>query len=131
MARIESLPESRHQVYLARAKDFAGQMDLAASSHAWNSVGLLAVHTVISACDALTIERSGQRWSGQDHAGVLEVVRSLELSDSPRTLRQISDVLSIKSRVEYEAREFTEVEAEAVRVKAARLLAWVVARLPP
>ena len=68
MSRIEALPKSRYRVYLKRALEFAGQMDRAASDEAWNAVGLLGVHSVISACDALTVGRAGQRWSGQDHA---------------------------------------------------------------
>jgi hypothetical protein len=105
-------------------------MDRAASDHAWNSVGLLGVHCVISACDALTVGLASQRWSGQEHAGAVEVVASLNLPDSDRRIRQISEVLSMKKRVEYEAREFTEREAEHVRERAGRLLSWVVGRLP-
>jgi HEPN domain-containing protein len=125
MARIEVLPKTRGHVYLRRADEFAQQMDVAASHRAWNSVGLLGVHCVTSACDALTVGLGGQRWSGRDHAGVHGMVLSLRLSGSEVVLRQIADVLDQKSRVEYEAREFTENEAEEVRTKARRVLAWV------
>lgn len=129
MARIEVLPKSRAQVYLRRAEEFAQQMDSAASSKAWNSVGLLGVHCVISSCDGLTVALAGQRWSGQGHAGVHGMVQSLGLSHSKVALRQIGDVLDKKNRVEYEAREFTEKEAEEVRTKARRVLIWVQACL--
>jgi hypothetical protein len=79
LARIEALPKTRFQVYLKLAEEFSEQMDRAASAKAWNSAGLLGVHCVISACDALTVAVSGQRWSGQDHAGVHGVVRSLRI----------------------------------------------------
>jgi hypothetical protein len=125
MARIEALPKNRGRVYLRRAEEFADQMEVAASGQAWNSVGLLGVHCVISACDALTVSLSGQRWSGQDHAGVHGMVQSLKLPRSEVALRQISDVLDQKNRVEYEAREFTSEEGEDVRKKARRVLVWV------
>ena len=125
MARIEVLPKIRGQVYLRRADEFAQQMDVAASGRAWNSVGLLGVHCVISSCDALTVRLGGQRWSGQDHAGVHGMVQSLKLPSSEVPLRQIADVLDKKNRVEYEAREFAEKEAEEVRKKARRVLMWV------
>src|SRR5271157_219600 len=125
MARTEVLPKARGRLYLGRAEKFAQQMDVAASGRAWNTVGLLGVHCVISACDGLTVGLAGQRWSGQDHAGVHGMVQSLKLPHSDTALRQIADVLDQKNRVEYEAREFTEKEAEEVRKKARRILVWV------
>jgi hypothetical protein len=129
MARTEVLPKSRHAVFIARAQEFARQMDQAADDQAWNSVGLLGVHCVISACDALTVQYAGQRWSGQNHAGVIGVVSSLHLPRSDTVLRQISNVLDKKNRVEYEAREFTEKEAEEVHQNATRVLKWVTTQL--
>lgn len=129
MARTEVLPKSRHTVFIARAREFAQQMNHAAAARAWNSAGLLGVHCVISACDALTVQRAGQRWSGQDHAGVIGVVSSLSIPRADTVLRQISNVLDKKNRVEYEAREFTEKEAEEVRQNATRILQWVATQL--
>ncbi|MGA7847428.1 MAG: HEPN domain-containing protein [Thermoplasmata archaeon] len=126
MARFEVLPKSRALLYLTRAQEFAEQMDRAASAGAWNSVGLLGVHCVISACDSLTVAVSGQRWSGQDHAGVYGVIRSLKLPGAETALRQIAEVLESKNRVEYEARAYTEREAEELRRSARRVLSWVV-----
>jgi hypothetical protein len=130
MARIEIVPKARYRVYLDRAKEFARQMDQSASDEAWSAVGLLALHSVISACDALSVHHSGQRWSGQDHAGVAGVVESLHLSDSAKALRQITDALEKKNQVEYEARPFTEQEAEGLRRAATRVLKWVTDQLP-
>jgi len=127
--RSEVLPKARFAVYLARAREFARQMDRAAADHAWNSVGLLGVHCVISACDALTVQRAGQRWSGQDHSGVIGMVNSLQLAKSEVAVRQIAQVLDKKNRVEYEAREFTGREATEIRQLATRVLAWISSQL--
>ena len=129
MPRSEVLPKARYTVYLARAREFARQMDRAAAERAWNSVGLLGVHCVISACDALTVQRAGQRWSGQDHSGVIGMVNSLQLAKSEVAVRQIAQVLDKKNRVEYEAREFTEKEATEIRRLAARVLDWISSQL--
>ncbi len=129
MSRTEVLPKARYVIYLARAREFAHQMDRAAAERAWNSVGLLGVHCVISACDALTVQRAGQRWSGQDHAGVIGTVSSLQLAKSEAVVRQIAHVLDKKNRVEYEAREFTEKEATETRQQATRVLGWIVSQL--
>lgn len=130
MPRIEVLPKTRYTVYIGRAKEFARQMDRAALDRAWSSVGLLGVHCVISACDALTVQRAGQRWSGQDHAGVHGVLSSLKLPKAESVLRQLSNVLDQNNRVEYEAREFTEREAEGIRRDASRILSWILSQLP-
>lgn len=126
MARTEPLPKSRHLVYLARAKEFSGQMERASSEKAWNSVGLLGVHSVISACDALTILFAGRRWSGQTHGGVLGMVRDLNIPNADAALRQVADVLEMKNQVEYEARVFTEGEALALKRRSERILNWVI-----
>lgn len=125
MARTEVLPKARYIVYLERAREFARQMNRAAVDRAWNSVGLLGLHCVISSCDALTVQRTGQRWSGQDHAGVLGMVGSLHLPKSDVGLRQMAQVLDRKNRVECEAREFTEKEAEEIRQQSTRVLRWI------
>lgn len=131
MARTEVVPKGRYLVYVERSNEFERQMIRAADEGAWNSVGLLGVHSVISACDALTVQRTGQRWSGPDHAGVLGVVGALHLADADRMLRQLSRVLEAKNRVEYESREFTEKEAETVRQSVTRVNAWVRSHLQP
>ncbi|MCI4366105.1 MAG: hypothetical protein L3K10_08670 [Thermoplasmata archaeon] len=129
MARTEVVPKSRYVVYFERAREFETQMNRASAEGAWNSVGLLGVHCVISGCDALTVQRSGQRWSGQEHAGVVGMVSSLRLPDADRAVRQISRVLEAKNRVEYESREFTEKEAEEARESVSRVHLWVTSLL--
>jgi hypothetical protein len=125
VARTEVVPKSRHVVYLRRAEEFADQMEIANENEAWNTVGLLGVHTTISACDALTVARTGQRWSGQDHAGLRDLVEALRIPGASEALKQISDVLSVKNRVEYEARPFSPSEARILKKQAARVLTWV------
>lgn len=130
MGRTEVVPKGRYAVYWDRSKEFAGQMNRAAAERAWNSVGLLGVHSVISACDALTVQRTGQRWSGQDPAGIVGMVGVLHLHETDHATRQISHVLEAKNRVEYESRGFTQREAEDVRRSVERVLAWVKLQLP-
>lgn len=129
MARTQPLPKSRYLVYLERAKEFSKQMERAASERAWNSVGLLGVHSVISACDALTIRLGGRRWRGQSHSGVLDVVRDLNLSDPDPLMRQIADILEMKSEVEYEDRVFTEKEAVELKRTSEQILSSILRRI--
>jgi hypothetical protein len=105
-------------------------MNRAAAEGAWNPVGLLGVHCVISTCDALTVQLSGQRWGGQDHSGVVGMVDSLGLPDADAALRQVTRVLEAKNRVEYESREFTRTEAEKVRQSVSRVRSWATSIMP-
>jgi hypothetical protein len=105
-------------------------MESAVESSAWNAVGLLGIHSTISACDALTVAYIGQRWSGQDHAGLRDLVESLNLPADSSVLKQISDILDKKNQVEYESREFTSGEARSLEKQASRVLDWVRAHLP-
>jgi hypothetical protein len=125
VGRTEALPKSRYGVYLLRAREFGQQMERAVTEKAWNSVGLLGVHCVISACDALTTKLAGRRWSGQDHGGVHELVSSLHLPNASVALRQIGKIIAMKNQVEYESRAFTEMEAREVSQKVSRVLIWV------
>jgi hypothetical protein len=129
MGRTEIVAKARYSVYLNRAAEFEEQMARAASDHAWNSVGLLGVHCVISACDALTVRMAGQRWSGPDPAGVHGVVSALNLPGAGVALRHITHVLDQRTRVEYESRAFSREEAVEVGRSASLLLKWVRSQL--
>lgn len=125
MARTTIVRKLLYRVFWDRAREFGLQMDRSAAEGAWNSVGLLGVHCVISACDALTVGLSGERWSGQDHGGAVDLIRGLHLANSTALERQVTDVLAMKDKVEYEAREFTRAEAEELRKHASRILSRV------
>lgn len=129
MARVEVLPRSRSRVFLSRAHELCTQMDRAATEEAWNAAGILAVHATIAACDALTVAKLGQRWRGEDHQGVSDLLGGLGIPDSAPVLRQVADILEQKNKVEYEGRVFSRLEVDLIRKKAARVVAWVDARL--
>ena len=89
----------------------------------FDAAGLAGVHSVISACDALTVARLGMRSTAQDHQ---EVLRLLEDTGAPNpVLTQVREVLSMKNKAEYEARELTEQEAQRVVTRAGRILIYV------
>lgn len=129
MTRIQVVSRSKSTVYLLRASELSAQMDRAAAERAWNAVGILGVHAVISACDALTIGVAGQRWAGPDHQGVRGLIESLGLRDVAQPMRQVREVLEQKSKVEYLDREFKAGEAETVRTRTLRILTWVESQL--
>lgn len=123
--RSERLPKAKAHVYLGKAREFADAMDRAASEGHWNAVGLNAVHTVISAMDALTTFYLGQRSRSPNHGDVLTLAAQIDVDGIRPRIQQAERVLDAKNQVEYEARGTEADEAEAMQKRAARFLAWV------
>lgn len=105
-------------------------MDDAAGRQDWNALGLNAVHTVISAADALTVFFLGERSSGDSHQDVVELLRRLPFGDESRAkARQASEVIQVKNAVEYEDVDFEENEAMRCDARARRFHDWARSKL--
>lgn len=52
--RVRSVPQGAYRAYLTKANECYIDMQNAVKAARWNSAAILAVHTVVSACDALT-----------------------------------------------------------------------------
>jgi hypothetical protein len=131
MARVRNLPKARASVYLARARQYERQLTTAQERHQWEAVGLTAVHLVISSVDAITCARLGKVWSGEDHGGVVDLLRETRLPAVDGTLRQVASVLEAKTRVEYGAEPATTAGAAALAKQARRVFDWAVGTLGP
>lgn len=91
----------------------------------WNAVGLNAVHTVISAADAIVSFHIGERSSSEDHRDAADLLAGLDVADAPEKSKQATQVLDVKDLVEYQARDFEPKEAAAAASRATRFLEWV------
>ena len=95
----------------------------------FDAAALTALHSVISACDALTVWTLGVRSSGQDH---LAVVALVSRAGAPaKLLAQVRETISMKASVEYEARETAELDSEGLVTRARRVLASAEALVAP
>lgn len=65
--KTEPLPKAKARAYLQKAREFSRATDRASETGDWNAVGLNAVHTVISALDALTTYYLQERSKSRDH----------------------------------------------------------------
>jgi len=81
--RSEKIEKSRFNLYLKKASDFYQTMISSYAQNNWNSVGLSAVHCVISATDALLTYKSGIRSASQKHSDIINLLKSHV--DAPRT----------------------------------------------
>lgn len=117
--------------YFRKALQFSKSMHAAFSEGDWDSTGLLAVHTAISTNDALTASRAGVRSAGPKHDDAVRLfLAHYTDSASEEAAKQLKWLIGKKSLVEYEARAFSEREAEEAVERADRLLEFARRMLP-
>jgi hypothetical protein len=129
MPRIRNLPKNRASVYLSRARQYDRQLALAVDRGEWDAAGLSAVHLVIASVDAVTCAYLGKVWSGEDHAGVVDLLREAQLQGSDAVTRQVASVLEKKTRVEYGAEAVSAASSAELAKQAKRVFEWAVGSL--
>ncbi len=112
--------------FLAKAEEFLQGAKVALNDHP-NASATLAVHAVISACDAICAKFLQRRHAGSDHMLAVEMLNELPIDkDEVRPkARQAARVLSKKNLAEYEDRTIGSEEARDMIKDTERFLAWV------
>lgn len=128
--KARSVSRERHATYLRKAAEFLRASDSALSVGDWNAVGLNAVHSAISAADALLVYYGGIRSSGDSHHDVAGLLR-LHVKDPQlgSKLLTFSKVLDYKHLAAYEDRSLTEAEARDAEKLSRRFLDWARSRI--
>ncbi|MDO8668582.1 MAG: HEPN domain-containing protein [bacterium] len=124
--------ETSWKNYLIKAEQFFETAGAAYRGENWNAVGLNAVHSAISANDAITIYLKRIRSASEKHSDAVDLF--LNVFNNHKEAREFSShllwLLSRKSLVEYEARLFYRKEAEDSIKHAERFLRWIKDHLP-
>jgi hypothetical protein len=122
--------QSDYTHYLKKAADFHQAMGLAYLHNNWNSVGLEAVHCVISANDALLIFFKGIRSVSPNHN---DAIRLLKESLSPDLIQRndnhLARVIDKKNLIEYEIKNFSKKDADEIKLHTERFFNWVLSVL--
>jgi len=116
--------------YLAKAEEFLSTMEQALREKKWDSAGLQAVHSVISASDALLAFYGGVRSAEPDHRQVAGLLQDTLGKEATPAIRNVSRVIAKKNVVEYEKRRLTEKEAKAMAEHTRRFFKWAAEMLP-
>jgi HEPN domain-containing protein len=123
--RTRADPSSAHR-YLHKAKQFADEAHDAAGHRRWDAAVVCAVHAGISAADAFTAALAGVRSTDPDHLRVVDLLR--EVGRGARGVdakaQQLSAVLGLKNRIEYEDKLAKETDATTAIDRADRIVAW-------
>ncbi len=124
--RTRRVNKDLYKNYLKKARENLDTAKECLNAGRWNAATINAIHSGISACDALTVFMVGVRHAGERHEDAITLLQTLTL---PKDIlaskgRQLSRLLAIKNAAEYEERLITQKEAaEAVR-DAERFLDW-------
>jgi len=125
-----AVAKKKYRDFLAKAKDFATLLDIAITERAWNSAGLLAVHAVISASDAVLVYYGGVRSIEFDHREVVGLLHE-SIGDAAKTAgRHVSRVVAKKDLIENEGKSITQTDALDMAERAKQFLEWAIKILP-
>jgi hypothetical protein len=116
--------------YLAKADEFAAAMESQLAAAQWDAAGLAAIHSGISAADAVLSYRGGVRSAGQDHRASAELLMQVLGPAGADGAKRLRRLVQKKTLVEYEQRRLTQAEATDLAEHAHRLLKWAKTQLP-
>ena len=128
--KTRSARKNDYAGFFAKAREFMDTMEQALAASQWDSVGLQAVHTVISASDAVAVYYGGVRSAEPDHRAVVGLLEDILGSDIAAASRHVSNVIAKKNTVEYEQRRLTAKEARDMAEHARRFVEWAEGMLP-
>lgn len=128
--KTRSVKASDAAAYLAKAEQFLDTMEQALQARQWDSAGLQAVHSVISASDALLAYYGGVRSVEPDHREVAGLLQDILGKEAAAAIRHVSRVIAKKNVVEYEQRRLTKKEAREMAEHASRFITWAGKMLP-
>ncbi len=130
MVAAEKIDRARAATYWSKAQDFDRTSERAASGGDMNGAALAAIHSVISACDALTAFHLQLRSRDPDHDNVTKLIARLPLPDALSRADVLLEILEEKNVVAYGARTLSPRAVEALLKKASRFLDWAASHLP-
>jgi len=117
--------------YLKKAEEFLAAMRDSISKDNWNAAGLNAIHSAVSASDAVLVCLHGVRSTSPKHDDIVKLFSSLiRHRDGEENVNHLRRLVSMKNIVEYEQRLISQSEAVALSKHAERFLDWVRRLLP-
>lgn len=116
----------RHEAdgYLEAAREFQAAAEASASAGRWRAAGLAAIHAAIAAGDAVCVFQIAERSTAMSHDDASDLLRRSGLPDARDRATQLSAVLDLKNRVEYESRSVSQEEARLLLKRSGRLVDW-------
>jgi hypothetical protein len=129
--RIGKSSKEDYKKFLKKANEFYEMMQHSLMKEKWNAAGLNAIHTGISANDALLTFHFGLRSISPKHDDAVKLLISMmKRDDTEKKGKHLRRLISVKNLVEYDGRLLSKNEAESLAKHAERFLVWVKSLLP-
>ena len=122
--KTRAVSQSEYTIYWNKAEEFYDSMQHAYKNRMWTSVGLNAVHCVISSCDALLVKSQGIRAAGDDHLQSVELLGRSPIEGIEKQTTTVRRIIAKKNVIAYENREFRQSEASDIFNQAERFYKW-------
>ncbi len=123
--------KSAYSNYLQKAEECFHAALMSMEYAEWNAAAINAIHSCISASDAMCAYYLGRRHSGEDHNDVATLFKSIRNDDGINTnAGRIIKILRTKNMAEYEDRLVRKSEAESIFKDCERFLEYVKKQLP-
>ena len=129
--KIGKSSKEDYKKFIKKAEEFFDMMRQSLLREKWNAAGLNAIHTGISANDALLTFNFGLRSISPKHDDAVKLLISmLNRDDTEKKAKHLRRLISVKNLVEYDGRLLSKDEAESLAKHADRFLVWVKSLLP-
>lgn len=128
--KTRSASKGDARLYVGKAREFLEIAQTALVGEQWDTAGLSAIHSGISAADAVCSYHGGVRSAGQDHRVAADLLVTTMGESSRDAARHLQRLVAKKNLVEYEQRRLIQSEAEDLVHHARRFLVWAEMQLP-
>lgn len=129
--KIGKSSKEEYKKFLKKADEFFEIMQQSLKNEKWNAAGLNAIHTGISANDALLTFHFGLRSISPKHDDAVKLLISMmKRDDTEIKAKHLRRLISVKNLVEYDGTLLSRREAESLAKHAERFLVWVRSLLP-
>jgi len=129
--KTKDLAKSFYANYLKKSEECLHAAKNSFVNNEWNASAINAIHSCISASDAMCVYFLGKRHAGENHNEVIALFKTIKSSEEINTnANRIGRILRIKNMAEYEERLVFKSEAERILKDCERLLEYVKKELP-
>jgi len=124
--KTSRVDKSKYLNYLKKSEEFQATMEDDLMEERWNSACLNAIHSAISANDALLIFLYGIRSISPKHDDAVRLLLSLNKTENARrNAEHLQELIRRKNLVEYQDKLFSKNDAEVLSKHSRRFLEWV------
>ena len=130
--KTRKVNKSLYVNYLKRAEECHIAALKSFSNNDWNASTICAIHTCISACDAMCIYFLGKRHAGENHNNAIALFKTIHTQDTnlSKNANRLRRIIGIKNMAEYEERLVFKSEAEKIIKDTERFFSYVRKELP-